>query len=105
MKTVAQKLQFSSPPQHPAIETTTTTPPTAWTIELSLPSGEVVQRITQCDASSTMAMFADLDPGREYRVRVAGENTRGTGFFSEYASTMTHPGKTRRNSLQTLTSA
>ena len=83
---------FSSP-QHPAIDTMTTALPTAWMIELSLSSGEVVQHVTQRDADSNMAMLTDLEPGKEYQVRVAGENTRGTGLFSEYVRTMTHPGK------------
>ncbi len=49
--------------------------------------------MTQRDPSSNMAMFSELEQETEYWVRVAGENSRGTGVFSEHARTTTHAGK------------
>ena len=68
----------------------TTAPPTAWTLELSLTSGDLLQQRTEEDPDTTTAIFTDLSAGTEYRVRVAGVNTRGTGLFSDTATASTN---------------
>lgn len=72
----------------------TTDPPTAWTLEFSLSSEEEeVQQVTLLDAASSSHTFRNLEAGTEYRVRVAGENTRGTGTFSDSAVGTTNGSK------------
>ena len=48
-----------------------------------------MRRMTQYDPNLYTTTFTDLNPGTEYRVRVAGVNTRGSGTFSEYANAQT----------------
>ena len=76
--------------QHPPLMTDTTHPPIGWDIQLSLTTtGQTVHRMTPYDPNLYNTTFTDLNPGTEYRVRVAGVNTRGSGIFSEYANTQT----------------
>ena len=77
--------------QHPPLMTDTTHPPIGWDIQLSLTTtGETVHRMTPYDPNLYNTTFRDLNPGTEYRVRVAGVNTRGSGIFSEYANAQTN---------------
>ena len=52
-----------------------------------------MERRSQHEGNSTSARFTGLEPGTEYRVRVAGENTRGPGEFSTAVSTSTESSK------------
>ncbi len=60
-----------------------TDPTTAWKIRLSLTNGAVVRSVIENDSRSDTIAFSGLSPGTEYRVQVAGINTRGVGEYSE----------------------
>ena len=74
--------------QHPPLMTDTTHPPIGWDIQLT--TGETVRRMTRYNPHLYNTTFTDLNPGTEYRVRVAGVNIRGSGTFSEYANAQTN---------------
>ena len=61
-----------------------------------------MHRMTRYDPHLYNTTFTDLNPGTEYRVRVAGVNTRGSGTFSEYANAQTNGSvTTQTNSSKT----
>ncbi len=66
-----------------------TDPTTAWKIQLSLTNGEVVRSVIENDSRSDTVAFTGLLPGTEYRVQVAGINSRGIGEYSEAVSVRT----------------
>ena len=46
-------------------------------------------QVTEYDPALTSYTFDGLDPRSEYSARVAGENSRGTGHFSDIATSTT----------------
>ena len=80
--------------------TNTTDPPTAWLVEFSLTNGEADMNITTMDGTTSSLLLRGLHPGSEYRVRVAGVNTRGAGELSAYA---TNTSELRIHTLSTHT--
>ena len=91
-----QHVWLTPPPplQSPVIVPDTTSPITGWTLELSLTSGEGLQRLPLDDPHTTNTTLRGLQADTLYRARVAGENSRGTGLFSDTATARTKEGKT-----------
>ncbi len=80
--------------------TNTTDPPTAWLVEFSLTNGEADMNITTMDGTTYSLSLRGLQQGSEYKVRVAGVNTRGAGELSAYA---TNTSELRIHTLSTHT--
>ncbi len=67
----------------------TTSPPEAWFVNLRDSNGMDLGTNTVSDPTTLTYMFTQLDKGSEYRVRVAGNNSRGIGDYSEFVSNET----------------
>ncbi len=67
----------------------TTSPPEAWFVNLRDSNNVDLGTNTVSDPAILTYTFNDLDKGSEYSVRVAGNNSRGNGDYSDFVSSQT----------------
>ncbi len=67
----------------------TTSPPEAWFVNLRDSNDMDLGTNTLSDPTTLTYTFTQLDKGSEYSVRVAGNNSRGIGDYSDFVSSET----------------
>ena len=70
----------------------TTTPPTAWVIEIYVINGVFVRNVTVDGPGTNMTVLTSLSPGTVYMIRVAGISVRGVGNYTDFATAQTYQG-------------
>jgi len=70
----------------------TTSPPTAWIIEIFLINGVFIQNITLNDPTTNATVITSLTPANIYMIRVAGISDIGVGNFTDFATAQTYQG-------------
>ncbi len=77
------------PLQPPVDSNATTSPPEAWFVSLRDSNNSDLRTFIVSELTTLTYAFTQLDKGSEYTVRVAGNNSRGIGGFSDFVSSQT----------------
>ncbi len=71
----------------------TTSPPTAWIVDVFLLRGGFIKNVTVTDPGRNSTLVSNLSPGVMYMIRVAGITVRGVGNYSDFAIGQTYQGR------------
>ncbi len=85
-----QSMSYCPPPLQPPVPSVATTSlPEAWFVSLRDSNNIDLRTFIVSEPTTLTYAFTQLGKGSEYTVRVAGNNSRGIGEFSDFVSNQT----------------